>query len=99
MAKVKGKTSSGFDFAIDAEVFKDWRFLNALRKANSGDGEAQMEASFKIIELLFNNPEEEERFYAFLAEQNGGRAPVEAVGHEAGEIMRLVREKSKEAKN
>ena len=98
MAKVKGTTASGFKFSVDAEVFKDWRFLRAVRRANS-DGEESFEASLDMVAILFNDQKEEERFYEFLAGKNGGRVPVEVVGNEIGEIMKVIQEKSKEAKN
>jgi len=99
MAKVKGTTSSGFKFSVDAEIFKDWRFLRAVRRAGSGDGETQFEASLDMVAILFNDQKEEERFYDFLAKKNGGRVPVEVVGTELGEIMKVIQEKSTEAKN
>lgn len=98
MAKVKGTTSSGYKFSVDAEVFKDWRFLKAVRKANT-DGEEAFEASLDMVAILFNDQKEEERFYAYLAGKNGGRVPVEVVGKEVGEILNVIQEKSKEAKN
>lgn len=97
--KVKGTTKSGFKYAIDADVFKDWRFIRAVRKSNNSTGEEQLDAGFEMIELLFNDPKEEERFYEFLAEKHGGRVPADVVGQEAGEIMKAVQEKSKPAKN
>lgn len=97
--KVRGTTKSGFKFAIDSDVFKDWRFVRAARKANKGDGEAQIDGSFEMIEVLFNDSKEEERFYQFLAEKHGGRVPSDVVGQEIGEIMKIVQEKSKTAKN
>ena len=96
---VKGTTTSGFKFAIDADVFKDWRFLRAARKADHGTGEEQLDASLELVALLFNDPVEEENFYAFLAEKNGGRVPTEVVGTEVGEIMKVLKEKSEQAKN
>ena len=99
MAKIKGTTTSGFKFSVDAEVFKDFRFLRAIRRANSNNGEDAFEASLDMVAILFNNKDEEERFYEFLAEKNGGRVPVEVVGTEVGEIMKVLQEKSKEAKN
>lgn len=97
--KVRGTTKSGFKFAIDSDVFKDWRFLRAVRRSGSSTGEEQIDASFELIERLFNDPKEEERFYQFLADKNGGRVPAEVVGREAGEIMKILQEKSKPAKN
>lgn len=97
--KVEGTTKSGFEFAIDEDIFKDWRFLRAIRRSGSDDAEEQLDATFELIALLFNDSKEEERFYSFLAEKNGGRVPVDVVGREAGEIMKAVQEKSKEAKN
>lgn len=96
--KVKGKTSSGFSFEIDSDVFNDWRFLKAVRKSNA-NGKDALDASLDLVAFLFNDPKEEENFYEFLAGQNGGRVPVEVVGKEVGEIMKIVQEKSKEAKN
>lgn len=97
--KVKGKTKSGFAFEIDENVFSDWRFLKAARRATDGTDEEQLDASLELVVLLFNDRKEEERFYKFLADQNGGRVPVEVVGTEVGQIMKIVQEKSKEAKN
>lgn len=99
MAKVKGTTSSGYKFSVDAEVFKDWRFLKAVRKANTEGNEA-FEASLDMVAILFNDQAEEERFYDHLAAQNeDGRVPVDVVGKEVGEIMKIIQEKSKAAKN
>ena len=98
MAKVKGSTASGFKFSVDAEAFKDWRFLKAVRKANS-DRDDSFEGGLDMVALLFNDPKEEERFYEYLAEKHGGRVPVDVVVTEVGEIMSVIREKSKEAKN
>ena len=97
--KVKGKTASGFKFAIDEDVFKDWRFLQAIRKANNGTAEEQLDAGFELVSHLFNDQKEEERFYSFLAKQNGGRVPADVVGTEVGEIMKIVKEANKAAKN
>ena len=97
--KVKGTTTSGFKFAVDDDVFKDWRFLKAVRKMDHGTGEEQLDASLELVALLFNDPVEEERFYAYLAEKNGGRVPAEVVGTEVGEIMKILQEKSTQAKN
>ena len=96
-AKVRGTTKSGFKFSVDSNVFNDWRFVRAARRV--GDSEAQIDAGLELVALLFNDPKEEERFYSFLAEKNGGRVPVEVVGTEVGEIMKVIQEKSKPAKN
>ena len=98
-AKIKGTTTSGFKFAVDADVFKDWRFLRATRKASSGNGDEQIDASLELVAILFNDQKEEERFYEYLAKKNGGRVPVELVGAEVGEILKAVQEKSTAAKN
>lgn len=97
--KIKGTTESGFKFSVDSNVFNDWRFVRAARKAGDGEGEEQLDASLELVALLFNDQKEEEKFYSFLAEKHGGRVPVEVVGREVGEIMRVVQEKSKAAKN
>lgn len=100
MEKVKGKLSNGFKFEIDNNVFHDYRFLRAMRKLQTDtDGYEGIDACFEMVEVLFNDRKQEEAFYKYLADKNGGRATVEAVGAALGEIMRIVQEKSEEAKN
>lgn len=96
--KVKGKTKSGFAFEIDSNIFKDWLFLKALKKMTAS-GDDSIDAVGDMINRLFNDDDEENRFYKFIAQNNGGRVPIDVMGAEAGEIMKIIQEKSKEAKN
>ena len=52
-----------------------------------------------MLNRLFNDDDEENRFYKFIAQNNGGRVPIDVMGAEAGEIMKIIQEKSKDAKN
>lgn len=97
--KLTGKTSSGFSFEIDNAVFSDMIFFDALRTLTEGDNQEQINAGLDLVKALFNDKSEEKRFYDFIKSKNGGRAPVEAVGQEIGEIMKILKETSKEAKN
>ena len=96
--KVKGKTTSGFAFEIDSNVFKDWLFLKAVRKTTS-DGDESIDAVGDVIKTLFNDQNEEDRLIEFITQKNDGRVPIDVIGKEVGEIMKIVQEKSKEAKN
>lgn len=96
--KVKGKTTSGFAFEIDSNVFRDWLFLKAVRKMTS-DGDESIDAVGDVIKTLFNDQNEEDRLIEFIAQKNDGRVPIDVIGKEVGEIMKIVQEKSKEAKN
>lgn len=96
--KVKGKTTSGFAFEIDSNVFRDWLFLKAVRKMTS-DGDGSIDAVGDVIKTLFNDQNEEDRLIEFIAQKNDGRVPIDVIGKEVGEIMKIVQDKSKEAKN
>ena len=96
--KVKGKTKSGFAFEIDSNIFKDWLFLKALKKMTA-NGDDSIDAVGDVIKTLFNDQNEEDRLIEFIAQKNDGRVPIDVIGKEVGEIMKIVQEKSKEAKN
>lgn len=99
---VTGKTSSGFEYSITEGILDDWRYIKAFRNANSKDLEKQVDGVCSVIEVIFNDPEQEEAFYKHIAETFGdeyqGRVPTKVVWTEMNEIIGALRENS-ETKN
>ena len=97
-----GKTSSGFDYAVDIDALKsDFRFIRALRRAKSYDENEQVDGAVDLISVVFNDPRAEDRFYAHIAKVYGdgtGRVPADKVYNEIGEIF-LSASEDNEIKN
>lgn len=88
---ITGTTSSGFAFSIPEGIKKDYRFLKAYKKLHSPTAEQQMDGAVELISAVFASEAEEERFLRHLADENG-RADVETVYRELGEIIAIASE-------
>lgn len=99
---ITGKTSSGFDYALDVEALKsDFRFIRALRRAQSYDETEQVSGAVDLISAVFSDPKEEDRFYAHIAKVYGNgssRVPADKVYAEISEIFKKTSETT-EVKN
>lgn len=96
---IEGKTSSGFQFKLDESFMDDFLFLRAFKMANSSDAEAQVDGAVDLVRILFNDPDEEERFYKHLGGLYNGRVPADVVGKEIGEIIDIAENHDEDAKN
>ena len=83
---VTGTTSSGFAFRVPEGIKKDYRFLRAYKKLNSGETQRQLDGAVELISAVFGDEAEEDRFLQHIADENG-RADVETVYRELGEII------------
>lgn len=88
---VTGTTSSGFSFKVPDGIKTDYRFLRAFKKLKSGSTEQQMDGAVELISAVFGNEAEEDRFLLHIADQHG-RADVETVYRELGEIIAAASE-------
>ena len=86
---VTGTTSSGFTFQIPDGIKSDYRFLRAYKKLNSGVTGQQLDGAVELISAVFGDEGEEDRFLRHLADENG-RADVETVYRELGEIISIA---------
>lgn len=96
---VTGKTSSGYEYSFDESVCQDWRYIKALKNVRKGtkDPGAFIDGATSLVEILFNDPEKEEEYYQFLAEQHGGRVPSDVVFGEVNEIITAIAEQGGKA--
>lgn len=83
---ITGTTSSGFDFRIPDGIKSDYRFVRAYKKLRSPQTQQQLDGAVELISAVFCDEAEEERFLRHLADENG-RADVETVYKEIGEII------------
>lgn len=90
-------TKSGFSCEIDEAVFRDFRFVRALRDTGAEDPATRQDASFAIEAMLFPEREAEQALFDFLADKKG-HVPAEAVFGLMGEIITEVAERDKAAK-
>ena len=52
MAKITGKTKSGYVFEYDERVLTDWEYVSLLSVTQNGTDMEKIAASTKVVELL-----------------------------------------------
>lgn len=92
---IEGKTSSGFEFSVNENIKKDWRFVKAISMAGSTKGNelTNVEGLTDLVTLLLG-PAGEERLCQHLA-QDDGTVPIERVSDEVREILHALGEAAK----
>jgi len=81
---VKGKTTTGFKFSVNANKIKDVRFLMAYKKmVKTGDGTDLVE----LIPMILGD-EQTEKLIAHC--EKDGVASIDDVGTEFGEIFQAL---------
>lgn len=92
-----GKTSTGFEYDIDGKALQDFRFLQALRDMQSTNLSRQVEGVTAMVEIIFNDRAQEERFLKHIARD--GRALTGDVIREIREILDAIRVQDEKVKN
>lgn len=82
---IKGKTKSGFEFAIDEKKLDDMELLEALVDADDGDSMKKMKGLNAILNKFFGE-DGKKKLYEHLREEDG-RVPVTRVSEVVVEIM------------
>lgn len=95
---ITGKTSSGFEYSVDANIGNDFRFVQKLRKLMSNDMTSQVEGVVDLVHTVFNDEAQEEAFLLHLADDRG-RVPADKVFDEVKEILDASAVQDKDVKN
>lgn len=85
---MKKVTSSGFEFEVDENVLDDMRLVDML--SDLMDDETPEFKKVIILPKLLSfilGAEQKAALYKKIADENGGRVPVEAVSAMLGEIL------------
>lgn len=87
---LSGKTSTGFEFAIDEEkLYNDMKFVDALAEADEGS----VFGYRKVIQIMFDS-EQRDKLYEHVMAENG-TVPIEKIRDEIIDILGA----SEESKN
>lgn len=74
MAKITGKTKTGFAFEYDDRMLEDWRYATALTRAQKGSDMEKMVAMVQLIELLIG-VDNTEKLQEHVCKLNDGYIP------------------------
>ena len=87
---INGTTARGFEFSVPEGLKQDPAFLRSMARIDNNELSmpVRMEAIFEVVEAVFNDKKEEERFYKYLASMSDtGRADITTVYDEMSEII------------
>lgn len=92
-----GTTSTGFEFAVDANAFDDMRVIDIMSASMSPNASniERISGMTKIGDVVLG-ADQKERLYAHIAQNNGGRIPMAVYEAELTEIMNASAGKSAE---
>lgn len=89
---VKGKTPSGFKFAIDDAIKTDWLFIKALEESESEDMKKRLDATIHLVSMIFGSDAKEKEYYEFITPKYNGRVPFEILRQDVTAIMEALNE-------
>lgn len=85
---MKKKTASGFEFEVDDNVLDDMRLIDMLAALMDDDTpEFQKVVAMPKLLTFILGAEQKTALYKMIANENGGRVPVEKVSAALGEIL------------
>lgn len=94
---MKIKTKSGFACEVDENRAKDWRFIKALAKCDSGDESLVLEGITFVVPFLFGD-EGEDRLIKHVTNKDG-IVPTPDIIKEFREVMSLLGEEAKKSQS
>lgn len=85
---IKGTTSSGFGFSIEAEALDDMRLIDAMAAILApGASRSDILASNSRAAEILLGKEQKAALYEHIGRQHEGRVPIGAFAQELREIM------------
>ena len=95
---VKGKTPSGFKFAIDEAIKTDWLLIKCLKESESDNLDKRLEATIHLVSMLFGSDKKEREYYDFVAPKYDGHVPYDVLMADITAIMQALNESNNEIK-
>lgn len=83
--KITGKTSTGFEYDVDARVFTDWRYIELFADVKDGTDEEKVTATPKWGKFILGR-DGMKKLIDHVSKLNDGFAPIEKVIAELAEI-------------
>lgn len=87
---IKGKTSSGFEFAVDERILEDWSLVEAISMADSDDESEQIRGLMNLVKLVLGD--QFDALKKHIADRNDGYVPSPEVSATIVEIIKTSRE-------
>ena len=87
---IKGKTKSGYKYAIDERKLDEWGVLKAIADMTSGDDRRMIRGTVNFVETVIG--EDEKNLVEFVKSKNEGYCPQEAMQEIVNEIIESVKE-------
>ena len=94
---IEGTTRSGYAFTVDEGIGTDFRVLEAIADADSGDESEKLRGTVNLVRLMLGDGGKR-ALYKHL-EAIHGSVPIDAVIGEVTEILTIARDRSKTIKN
>lgn len=91
---MKITTKSGFKWNVDERSLSDWRFISAVSKLESAEGNGRITAVVEYAEAVLGK-NGVDKLVAYIRSKNSGAAPVDAVLKEIKEITDLLKASAK----
>ena len=94
---ITGKKSQGYDYTVDPETLKEWKFAKLIRRTESSDKGQRFLATVDLINFLLGE-DQADQLSEQIAEQNDGRAPVDEMYKVVVEILDACKDQNVEIK-
>ena len=94
---ITGKTSQGYEFTVDPAMLREWKFVKAIRRAESSDKGQRFIGTIDLI-TLFLGEEQADKLAEEIAAKNDGHASVDAMYQVVIEIFDICKEQNYEIK-
>ena len=85
---IKGKTSTGFEYEVNENIRKDYRFVTALATLHSKNEAKAIDAYSTVVSLLLGENGEEDLCQHVMDED--GIVNFTRLGEEVAEILQLL---------
>ena len=86
---IEGKTKNGFEFKIDERILDDWRLIETIVLAESGDASEQIAGLMDTAKFVLGDRYEDLKKH--IAEKNDGFIPRTAVTSTLIEIINTAK--------
>lgn len=94
---ITGKTSQGYEFIVDPRVLKDWKFVKAIRRAESKDQGQRLLGVMDLIIMLLGE-DQADALSEQIAEDNEGFSSVDTMYQVVIEILNICKGQNEEIK-
>ena len=89
MKVIEGKTTSGFEFAVDERILDDWSLVEAIGLADSEDESEQIRGIKNLVKLVLGD--QVDALKKHIAEKHDGYVPASEMTATIVEIIKTSR--------